>query len=184
MRSLFMCFIVTALLAGCASTPEPTPDVDSTISGPATPPPSDYQPVERGEPVTTQPLTARDMLSDPSNPLSVRSVYFDFDSYTILEEYKPALVAHARFLVENPTANMLIQGNTDERGTREYNLVLGQKRADAVKKMLVLLGAREDQIESVSLGEENPVATGQNEAAYTKNRRSDMLYRFQDIREF
>jgi peptidoglycan-associated lipoprotein len=71
---------------------------------------------------------------------------------------------------------MLIQGNTDDRGSREYNLALGQKRADAIKKMLTLLGAREEQVESVSLGEEKPKNEGQNEAAWAENRRGDMLY--------
>ncbi len=81
-------------------------------------------------------------------------MFFDFDSYVIKSEAKPLVEAHARFLVQNPQMKMLIQGNTDERGSREYNLALGQKRADVVKQALMLLGAKEAQIESVSLGEE------------------------------
>ena len=115
-------------------------------------------------------------LTDPNNILSKRSVFFDFDSYVIKQEARPLVEAHARFLVQNPQMRMLIQGNTDERGSREYNLALGQKRADAIKKMLVLLGAREEQVESVSLGEEKPKNTAQNEAAWAENRRGDMLY--------
>jgi peptidoglycan-associated lipoprotein len=84
--------------------------------------------------------------------------------------------AHAKYLRENPNARMLIQGNTDERGSREYNVGLGQRRSDGVKRMLVLLGARENQIESVSLGEEKPMSEGHDESAWSKNRRSDMLY--------
>ena len=115
-------------------------------------------------------------LTDPNNILSKRSVFFDFDSYIIKSEAKPLVEAHARFLVQNPQMKMLIQGNTDERGSREYNLALGQKRADVVKQALLLLGARESQIESVSLGEEKPRCDDASEACYAENRRGDMLY--------
>jgi peptidoglycan-associated lipoprotein len=84
--------------------------------------------------------------------------------------------AHARFLRDNPGRKMLIQGNTDERGSREYNIGLGQRRSDGVKRMLMLYGAKEDQIESVSLGEEKPRAEGHDEQAWAQNRRSDILY--------
>ncbi len=84
--------------------------------------------------------------------------------------------AHAKYLRENGGAKMLIQGNTDERGSREYNIALGQRRSEAVKRMLLLLGGREDQIEAVSLGEEKPRAPGHDEASWTQNRRGDMLY--------
>jgi len=115
-------------------------------------------------------------LTDPKNILSKRSVMFDFDSYTINAEFGPLVEAHARFLVQNPTMKMLIQGNADERGSREYNLALGQKRADAVRKALTLLGAKEAQIESVSLGEEKPRCAESTEACFAQNRRGDMLY--------
>ena len=92
------------------------------------------------------------------------------------DEYRSLVEAHAKYLRENPTARMMIQGNTDERGSREYNVGLGQRRSDGVKKMLILLGARENQIESVSLGEEKPQADGHEEGAWSKNRRSDILY--------
>ena len=115
-------------------------------------------------------------LTDPNNILSKRSVFFDFDSYIIKPEAKPLVEAHARFLVQNPQMKMLIQGNTDERGSREYNLSLGQKRAEAVKRSLALLGVKDDQIESVSLGEEKPRCDDASEACYAENRRGDMLY--------
>jgi peptidoglycan-associated lipoprotein len=115
-------------------------------------------------------------LTDPNNILSKRSVFFDFDSYVIKQEARPLVEAHARFLVQNPQMRMLIQGNTDERGSREYNLALGQKRADVVKQALLLLGAKEAQIESVSLGEEKPRCEDRTEACYGENRRGDMLY--------
>ena len=115
-------------------------------------------------------------LTDPNNILSKRSVFFDFDSFVIKQEARPLIEAHARFLVQNPQMKMLIQGNTDERGSREYNLALGQKRADVVKQALLLLGAKEAQIESVSLGEEKPRCDDASEACYAENRRGDMLY--------
>ena len=103
-------------------------------------------------------------------------IYFDFDSFVVKDEYRPLVEAHAKFLRENPSAKMLIQGNADDRGSREYNVGLGQRRSDSVKKMLTLLGAREDQIESVSLGEEKPVCSEHSEECWAKNRRDDMLY--------
>jgi peptidoglycan-associated lipoprotein len=118
----------------------------------------------------------RSPLTDPGSILSKRSIYYDFDKYDIKPEYRPLVEAHARYLREHADAKMLIQGNTDERGSREYNVALGQRRSEAVKKMLVLLGAREGQVEAVSLGEEKPKAEGHNEAAWAQNRRSDMLY--------
>ncbi|MDR3158796.1 MAG: peptidoglycan-associated lipoprotein Pal [Zoogloeaceae bacterium] len=108
--------------------------------------------------------------------LSKRSVYFALDRYNIEEGYRDLVAAHARFLVENRNFKVLIQGNTDERGSREYNLSLGQKRAEAVRQMLLLLGVQEAQVEAVSLGEEKPRAEGHNETAWAENRRADILY--------
>ena len=115
-------------------------------------------------------------LKDPKNILSKRSVLFDYDSYVIKDQYRPLVEAHAKFLVSHPKVKMLIQGNTDERGSREYNLALGQKRADAVKKALGLLGVSEGQLESVSLGEEKPSCSDSGESCWAANRRGDMLY--------
>ncbi len=115
-------------------------------------------------------------LKDPNNILSKRSIYYDYDKFDVRDDYRGLVEAHAKYLRENPGARIMIQGNTDERGGREYNVGLGQRRSDGVKKMLMLLGARDSQIESVSLGEEKPQAEGQGEAAWSKNRRSDILY--------
>ena len=160
---------IAALFAGCSSSP--------------TGPEQAGAPVEtRGPGVATvnaggvEGRGLPDVLTNPKSILSKRSVYFDYDKYEVKAEYKDLVTAHAKFLADNRQFKMLIQGNTDERGSREYNLALGQKRADAMKKMLVLLGAREDQVESVSLGEEKPKNEGQTEAAYAENRRGDMLY--------
>ncbi|SFP51784.1 peptidoglycan-associated lipoprotein [Nitrosomonas cryotolerans] len=116
-------------------------------------------------------------LQDPNSILSKRSVYYDYDSYTVKNEYRELVLAHARYLRDNTNARLLLQGNTDERGSREYNLALGQRRADSVKNMMTLSGARNTQIESVSLGEEKPRSTGHDEASQRENRRTDIIYR-------
>jgi peptidoglycan-associated lipoprotein len=170
MKPLLIPVILAALIAGCSSSP--------------TGPEQTGAPVEtRGGPdvatVTAGPVEGRGLpavLTDPKSILSKRSVYFDYDKFEVKAEFKDLVTAHGKFLADNRQFKMLIQGNTDERGSREYNLALGQKRADALKKMLVLLGAREDQVESVSLGEEKPKNEGHDEAAFAQNRRGDMLY--------
>ena len=169
MKQLAIPALIALLIAGCSSSP----------SGPE----------QGGAPVETRcgnvaTVTAGGVdsralpreLTDPKSILSKRSIYFDYDKYDVRAEYKDLVTAHAKFLANNRQFKMLVQGNTDERGSREYNLALGQKRADSIKKMLTLLGAREDQVESVSLGEEKPKSEGQNEAAWAENRRGDMLY--------
>jgi len=165
-----------ALLAGCASQPAAPEQTaagveDRTPSAVVASPPA-VAPVTSAKP-NPYDLAA---LKDPNSPLSKRSVYFDYDSYVVKGEYQALLGHHARFLAANGQMKMLIQGNADERGSREYNLALGQKRAEAVKRALMLLGAREDQLEAVSLGEEKPVCMESTESCWAQNRRGDMLY--------
>lgn len=119
---------------------------------------------------------SRDELTDPNSPLAKRSVYFDFDSYTVKPEYQGLLTQHARYLQSHNQRKVLIQGNTDERGTSEYNLALGQKRAEAVRRALSSLGVPDSQMESVSLGKEKPQASGHDEESWAQNRRSDIVY--------
>ena len=114
--------------------------------------------------------------NDPSSPLFQRSVYFDFNEYTVQTKYQKQLSAHASFLKSKPSQKIIIQGNTDERGTAEYNLALGQRRSDAVRKSLNLMGVSDNQIEAVSFGKEKPKAEGDNEAAWAENRRADIVY--------
>jgi peptidoglycan-associated lipoprotein len=177
MRKMISALAVLALLAGCASTPkeEPKAAVEERTPSVATPPPvrQATPAVKPVAPAVAQPV---DPLKDPNNILSKRSIYYELDKYDVRDEYKALLQAHAQYLARNRGAKMLIQGNCDERGSREYNIALGQKRADGVKKMLTLLGAQEAQLESVSLGEEKPRRTGNTEEDYAENRRSDMLY--------
>ena len=103
-----------------------------------------------------------------------RIVYFDFDSYGVRDDGRPVVEAHARILNANRARKMTVEGHTDERGGREYNLALGQKRAEAVVRALTLLGATEAQLEAVSFGEERPAAQGNDEAAWAKNRRAEL----------
>jgi peptidoglycan-associated lipoprotein len=103
-----------------------------------------------------------------------RIVYFDFDSYAVRDDGRPVVEAHARLLTANRARKMTVEGHTDERGGREYNLALGQKRAEAVTRALTLLGATDAQLEAVSFGEERPSAQGSDEAAWAKNRRAEL----------
>jgi len=119
---------------------------------------------------------AGDPRKDPASPLSKRSIFFDFDSYVVKDEYRPALEAHAGYLMAKRDARVILQGNADERGSREYNLALGQKRAEAVRKALAVLGVSDAQLEAVSFGEEKPRNEADTEAAYAENRRTDVVY--------
>jgi len=113
----------------------------------------------------------------PSAPqLQERTIYFDFDSSEIKPEYNDVIAAHARYLVANPNIRVRLEGNTDERGSREYNIGLGERRAQAVRQALMLQGVADAQITTVSYGEEHPAVTGHNEAAWAKNRRVDIVY--------
>lgn len=103
-----------------------------------------------------------------------RVVYFDFDSFSVKDEFRSVVEGHAKALVVQRNKRIVVEGHTDERGGREYNLALGQKRAEAVQRSLVLLGATAEQIEAVSYGEERPAATGSSEDAWAKNRRAEL----------
>lgn len=115
-------------------------------------------------------------LNDPSSPVFRKIIYFDFDSFEIREEFRGLVQAHANFLKANRQLKVAIQGHTDERGTREYNLALGQKRAEAVRKALTGLGVNDAQLEAVSFGEEKPMNPGNDETAYGQNRRAELAY--------
>jgi len=106
-----------------------------------------------------------------------RIIYFDYDSFTLKPEFQGAIEAHARFMAANKGRKMAIEGHTDERGGREYNLALGQKRAEAVRRALGLLGVTDAQVEAVSFGKEKPAATGSDEASLAKNRRAELSFR-------
>ena len=175
---------LAAVLAGCSSTPieegAPVEDRAATAKPPTTASTGVGTAAPTAAELERQRMEAdRKLLSDPSSPLSKRSVFFDYDSDRIRDEFKPLVEAHAKFLRDRPYQKMLIQGNADDRGSREYNLALGQRRADALKRALVTLGAGDKQIEAASLGEEKPRCTEQTETCWAQNRRADMLYGFE-----
>lgn len=122
------------------------------------------------------PAATMSPFTDPNNILSQRIVFFGLDSFTIQPSYNAALKAHAQYLTSHPSAQVIIKGNADERGSREYNLSLGQKRASSVKRALNLYGVSNSQIETVSYGEEYPLEPGSYEAAWSKNRRAEIDY--------
>jgi peptidoglycan-associated lipoprotein len=175
MKALAISAVILFTLAGCSSnqtkqvaTDAPTQPVETPSTTQEAPSASTNQ--TASESVVGNPLT------DPANILSKRSVYFDFDQYSIKNDYKDLIEAHAKYLAANSNAKVTLEGNADERGTREYNLALGQKRATAVKQMLNLLGANDSQIETVSYGKEKPVSTGSDESSWGLNRRVDIRY--------
>jgi peptidoglycan-associated lipoprotein len=124
--------------------------------------------------VATVDLAAQNAANAAAAALSQRIVYFDFDSFVIKDEFKPTLDAHAKALAASRGKKLTIEGHTDERGGREYNLALGQKRAEAVARSLALLGVGEQQVEAVSFGKERPADAGHDEAAWAKNRRAEL----------
>ena len=160
------------LLAACSTTKldeakAPIEDRSANMAGTAPADPRSVSTVNAG---------STDGLDDPRGVLARRSVYFDYDSYIVKDEFKSVVEAHSRYLTNNKARKIIIQGNTDDRGGREYNLALGQKRAEAVRKSMSLLGVPEAQMEAVSLGKEKPKATGSDEAAFAENRRADIVY--------
>src|SRR5258708_9423963 len=167
---------LAALLAGCAS-PSPEKGVaveERTVTPGAT---GAGTAGTTGTGVTgTNTGTQGNPLRDPRSILSKRSVYFDFDSYAVKDEYKPLIEAHSKYLQTTRSARMTIQGNCDERGSREYNIALGQRRADTVKRMMLLYGATDAQVETVSFGKEKPRNAGHDEGAWAENRRDDVVY--------
>lgn len=116
------------------------------------------------------------VLSQNDSLLSQRSIFYDFDSSVIKVEFQPVIEAHGSFLKKHPTVRIRIEGNCDDRGSREYNLALGQSRAEQLKQAFVLLGARADQIDVASYGAERPLVFGIDDESRSKNRRSDLVY--------
>jgi peptidoglycan-associated lipoprotein len=160
------------LLGACASqqaaeTPQPAPAPQPQATAPA--------PAPQAQPVQ-QPAMAMNPLHDPNSILAKRSIYFDFDRSNIKPEFNALVEAHAGYMNSHPSAMIRVEGNCDERGSREYNLALGQRRADSLRKAMVLLGVSDKRIETISWGEEKPRALGHDEAAWAQNRRDDIIY--------
>jgi peptidoglycan-associated lipoprotein len=163
MKKLIISIVLVNLLAACASEPK------KEEAAPA--------PAPKAEAPKVAPAQAAvDPLNDPASILAKRSTYYPFDVAVVQDEDKPVVQAHAKYLSEHANRKVRLEGNCDERGSNEYNLGLGQRRADGVNKMLALGGARADQLESVSYGEEKPRCTDHNEACWKQNRRTDLNY--------
>ncbi|MDE1942851.1 MAG: peptidoglycan-associated lipoprotein Pal [Betaproteobacteria bacterium] len=168
MKKTIFALAVTTVLAACSSTP----------------PESTSAPVAEK---TTAAKSANGAGSSAVKPmlypakgvggaLGERSIYYAFDKYAVQDQYKPIVDAHGSFLLSHPAAKVVLQGNCDERGSREYNLGLGQRRADSVRKILAAKGVKDSQMETVSFGKEKPHNPGHNEKAWAENRRTDIVY--------
>jgi peptidoglycan-associated lipoprotein len=174
-QRVFLAVAFAAALAGCASgvklddVPVEDRAGQTAVPGgtPGTGGQSQVQQVQADRATTNQ--------AGPTNV--ARIVYFDYDSYVIKPEFQSLLEAHARFLKANGTRHIVVEGHTDERGGREYNLALGQRRSEAVRRALELLGVRDAQVEAVSFGEEKPATPGTDETAWAQNRRAEIAYR-------
>ena len=165
--------VAASFLAACSSTPIAPEVAPAVVTPPA--PAAPAQPVAPAVSTVT-PVTVAPYL-DPQNPISRdRSVYFDFDQFTIKAEGTRTVELHGKYLAANPSLKIRIEGNTDELGGKEYNLALGQKRAEAVAKSLKVFGVTDGQMEAVSFGEEKPKATGTDETARAQNRRAEIAY--------
>jgi peptidoglycan-associated lipoprotein len=172
-KKVVMSIAMAVLVAACGSQ-EVKKDVP--VADRTTPPSQPTQPSTGQTTPTAQPAITANPLTDPQNILSKRSVYFDFDSNSVKDEYRGLIQAHAKYMVDKRDARARVEGNCDERGSREYNLALGQRRAEAVKKVMTVLGVQDGRIETVSFGEEKPADAGHDEAAWARNRRGDIKY--------
>ena len=168
MKKLFIGIILVNLLAACASQKPVEPVVEAPAPAPV---------VEAPAPAPAPaPVVEVDPLNDPNSTLAKRSVYYPFDVSAVQDADKPVVQAHATYLSEHPNRTVRLEGNADERGSNEYNLGLGQRRANGVKQMLLLGGARASQIDTISNGEEKSRCTDHNEACWKQNRRTDIRY--------
>lgn len=174
LRFAVTAIVSAAVLAGCSSVPVDNGNKAGASQTTATAPASGSSSARSTSDVKTVEV---DPLNDPNSPLAQKSVYFGFDSYTVDPQHDKMLSAHANYLAGHASRRIVVEGNTDERGSSEYNLALGQRRSEAVVAKLRLLGVPADRMEAVSFGKEKPAVQGSNEQAWAKNRRADIRYR-------
>jgi peptidoglycan-associated lipoprotein len=178
MKKLALCILVAAVAAGCASK-DPK---DATVTDMSKGGPTGSATTPGGTPGTSTAQRPGGSISGGeddlrTNPrLAKRSVYFDYDSNAVKDEYRGLVQDHSRYMTNKRDSSIRIEGNADERGSREYNLALGQRRAEAVKRVMTVLGVPDNRIETVSYGEEKPKAPGHDEASWAENRRADIRY--------
>lgn len=178
MKNLIVGISLAVLLAACASNNpakdtkvedrSPTPVTKNTSDGPTTRPTTDT-----GNPIGR---TGGDPTKDPNSPLSKRVIYFDYDKDSVKPEFASLIQAHAAYLAQNRNRKIRLEGHADERGSREYNMALGQRRSDAVRRATAVLGVGNERMETVSYGEDKPRANGHDEAAWAQNRRVEIVY--------
>jgi peptidoglycan-associated lipoprotein len=175
MKKLVISILLVNLLAACASEKPKEPEAEAKPAPVAVAPKAEAP----AAPVAAPAPVAVDPLNDPNSILAKRSVYYPFDVSVVQDADKPIVEAHAKYLSEHASRKVRLEGNCDERGSDEYNLALGQRRADGVKKMLVVGGATESQIETISYGEEKPKLACHEEKCWKENRRTDLNYNAQ-----
>jgi peptidoglycan-associated lipoprotein len=174
MKKTIFALATASFLAACSSTPTSAPVSEQSAATPTaklTPEMPQAAPIT-GESAGSGLYPAKGV----GGALGERSIYYDFDKYAIKDQYKPIVDAHGGFLLSHSAAKVTLQGNCDERGSREYNLALGQRRADSVRKVMSAMGVKDSQMETVSFGKEKPRNPGHNEAAWAENRRTDIVY--------
>ncbi len=183
LKNALILLLPLMLLAGCESMPgllkseqEPAEVVEGGQAGAEQAPVTAAEEAAQAHGMEESGGLAVSSLDDPNSPLAVRVIYFDYDSSEVKAEYREAVEAHATYLSRHPDTIVTLEGHTDERGSREYNLALGERRAIAVRRQMVLLGASAGQIRTVSYGEERPLAEGHDEQAYAQNRRVEIKY--------
>lgn len=173
LKRMFLALAVALAMAGCSSVKlDDVPVEDKNASAVA------GQPGAGGAQSNVAPVVTDSAEGGGAGPANVaRIIYFDYDSYVIKPEFQSLIEGHARYLKANKSRHVSIEGHTDERGGREYNLALGQRRSEAVRRALGLLGVNDTQVEAVSFGKEKPAAPGSDEESWAKNRRAEIVYR-------
>jgi peptidoglycan-associated lipoprotein len=179
LESSIVALAVSALLAACSSTPVDPASTARTSPAANTTPSAPSPPAAAGPaPASTVTSVVLPPHKDPKNAISTeRSVYFEYDDFAVNGRYAGIVERHGKYLQTHPALTVRLEGNADERGSAEYNLALGQKRAEAVLRALKLLGVKDSQMEAVSFGEERPRVAGHDEGAWSENRRADISYR-------
>ncbi len=186
MKKILISTLLASMLAACSSPAPKAPPVDNTAAEEAArksaAEAAARQAAEAARKKAEDEAAARKKAEDEAAarsrlPSEATSVYYPFDVDVVQDADKPAVQAHTKFLADRPDRKVRIEGNADERGSNEYNLALGQRRADGVKKMMELGGVKADQVDAASLGEEKPKAVGHAEESWKQNRRSDIIYK-------
>jgi peptidoglycan-associated lipoprotein len=174
-KNLMIVLIFTAFLFACESTPEKADDaVAVEDQGTDLSEADDSEAQAYG--TEDDDLSAMSSLDDPTSLLSVRIIYFEYDSSDVKSDDRTTVEAHAAYLVENPSTIITLEGHADERGSREYNLALGERRAQTVQRQMTLIGASPDQIRTVSYGEEKPAIDDHDDYSWSQNRRVEIIY--------